>query len=66
MFYEDDDWHDHEVVFVADGNTEKIDGTLNSSCISGNAADLPGALDDLYNQYVDAIRRNYHVEVWTD
>ena len=66
VFYEDDDWHDHDVVFVADGNTEKIDGTLDSSCISGNAADLPGALDDLYNQCVDAIRRNYHVEVWTE
>ena len=66
VFYEDDDWHDHDVVFVADANTEKIDGTIDSSCTSGNAADLPGALDDLYDRCVDAIRRKYHVEVWMD
>ena len=66
VFYEDDDWKEHRVNFVADANTEKFDGVLSASCISGTAACLADALDQLYRTCVEAMRRNYHVEVWTD
>ena len=65
VVYVDDDWKDLRVRFVARADTEKIDDCAALQPCTASER-LVEALDDLYRQCGDAIRRKYRVEIWDD
>ena len=63
VLYFDEDWNLYAVDFVADKNTEKVDGVLASISPCDTGKNLITALDKLYNRCVDAIQRKYVFDI---
>ena len=60
-FYEDDNFHDYDLDFVARSNTNKIDNISSSGLTACSDVNFSEALDNLYNECLQYLNHNYHV-----